>query len=68
MNINITLLPYLLIFTSLIPALLAIRLAKKQKRSAMTSGAVTFAFGFTWIGGWLYLAVMNFLPPKRVEK
>ena len=65
MNINASLVPYILIFTALIPALLAARLAKKQGRSVLTSFIITFAFGFTMIGGWLYLAVMNIIKPKQ---
>ncbi|MFS1524580.1 hypothetical protein ACL7TT_10770 [Microbulbifer sp. 2304DJ12-6] len=45
MNINITLMPYILLVTAVIPALFAIRLAKKQNRSMLTSGAVTFFWG-----------------------
>lgn len=63
MNINVAMVPYILIFTSVLPALLAIRLAKKQERSKLTSGVVTFVLGFTYIGGWIYLAVMNLVEP-----
>ena len=65
MNIDASLMPNILIFTALIPALLAARLAKKQERSVLTSFIVTFAFGFTMIGGWLYLAIMNLVKPKQ---
>jgi len=65
MNFSAGILPYILIFTAIVPALLAIRLAKKQNRSRLTSGVVTFALGFTWIGGWIYLAIMNLLQPKK---
>ncbi|MCG7570534.1 hypothetical protein MHM89_11380 [Pseudoalteromonas sp. CNC9-20] len=56
---------YILFFTSLLPALLAVRLAIKQNRSKLTSGLVAFILGFTLIGGWAYLAVMNLLEPKE---
>lgn len=29
----------------------------------LVSGVVTFALGFTWVGGWIYLGIMNFKPP-----
>jgi hypothetical protein len=66
MNINVAIVPYILIFTAVLPALFAVRLAKKQERSMLTSGVVTFALGFTWIGGWIYLGIMNFKQPKQV--
>jgi hypothetical protein len=66
MNINVAMVPYILILTCVLPALFAIRLAKKQERSMLTSGVVTFALGFTWIGGWIYLAIMNFKKPVQV--
>lgn len=69
MDINVAMVPYILILTAVLPAIFAIRLAKKQERSMLTSGVVTFALGFTWIGGWIYLGVMNFKQPvKAVEK
>ncbi len=69
MNIDVAMAPYILILTAVLPALFAIRLAKKQERSMLTSGVVTFALGFTWIGGWIYLGIMNFKQPiKVVEK
>ncbi|MBO9491794.1 hypothetical protein J7384_15650 [Endozoicomonas sp. G2_1] len=64
MDINVSMVPYLFIFFAIIPALLAVRLAKKQKRSALTSGVLCFVLGFTGFGGWLYLAIMNLLAPK----
>lgn len=54
MNIDVAMAPYILILTAVLPALFAIRLAKTQERSMLTSGVVTFALGFTWIGGWIY--------------
>jgi heme/copper-type cytochrome/quinol oxidase subunit 3 len=63
MDINVAMVPYILILTGVLPALFAIRLAKKQQRSMLTSGVVTFALGFTWIGGWIYLGIMNFKKP-----
>lgn len=64
MNIDASIVKYLYIITAIIPALLAMRLAKKQKRSILTSGIVTFFLGLTFIGGWIYLAIMNLLAPK----
>ena len=66
MDINVTIVPYILFLTAFLPALFAIRLAKKQGRSMLTSGVVTFALGFTWIGGWIYLGIMNFKQPVQV--
>ncbi len=66
MDINVAMVPYILVLTAVLPALFAIRLAKKQERSMLTSGVVTFALGFTWIGGWIYLGIMNFKQPKHV--
>ncbi|MDP5208451.1 hypothetical protein [Microbulbifer sp. 2205BS26-8] len=68
MNISISLMPYILLVTAVVPTLFAIRLAKKQNRSMLTSGAVTFCLGFTWIGGWIYLAVMNLMRPQQLDK
>lgn len=68
MNINIAMVPYILLITAVLPALFAIRLAKKQERSMLTSGVVTFALGLTWIGGWIYLGIMNFKQPKQVSE
>lgn len=68
MEINIAMVPYILIFTSVIPALLAMRLAKKQRRSMLTSGVVTLFLGLTWIGGWIYLGIMNLLAPKKSDE
>jgi len=68
MSISIEMLPFVLIITAVVPALLAIRLAKKQHRSKLTSGVVTFVLGFTWVGGWIYLAIMNLLQPKEKLK
>jgi hypothetical protein len=59
-------LPYILVLTSVLPAIFAIRLAKKQERSMFTSGVVTFALGFTLIGGWIYLAIMNLTRSEQV--
>ena len=66
MDINVAMVPYLLILTAVLPTLFAIRLAKKQDRSMATSGVVTFALGFTLFGGWIYLGFMNFKQPKQV--
>jgi hypothetical protein len=66
MDINVAMVPYILILMAVLPTLFAIRLAKKQERSMLTSGVVTFALGFTWIGGWIYLGVMNFKQPVQV--
>jgi len=57
----------ILICITLLPSLLAMRLAKKQNRSVLTSGIVTFILGLTVIGGWLYLAIMNLYAPKPEE-
>lgn len=65
MSISANTLYYLLIFTAILPAILAIRLAKKQNRSKLTSGLITFVFGLSLIGGWIYLAIMNLVPPKE---
>ncbi|MBM7074106.1 hypothetical protein JQC92_19055 [Shewanella sp. 202IG2-18] len=67
MNISMSLMPYILLITGVIPALFAMRLAKKQNRSVLTSGVVTFALGVTWIGGWVYLAIMNLFAPKPTD-
>ena len=66
MNINIGLAPYILIFTSIIPALLAFWVAKKQGRSAVACSAVALVLGLSWVAGWLYLAVLTLLAPKQV--
>ncbi|RYV01828.1 hypothetical protein SOPP22_15855 [Shewanella sp. OPT22] len=68
MNISMSLMPYILLITGVLPALFAMRLAAKQNRSVLTSGVVTFVLGFSWVGGWIYLAIMNLLAPKPVEK
>ena len=54
----------LFIFNTVVPALLACYLAKKQSQSILVSGFVTFALGFTFIGGWIYLGLMNIFKPK----
>lgn len=67
MNIDVGMVPFIAMLTAILPAIFAIRLANKQERSMLTSGAVTFALGlFTWIGGWIYLFVMNFKQPVKV--
>jgi hypothetical protein len=66
MNINVAMVPYILVLTAVLPALFAILLAKKQGRSMLTSGVLTFALGFTWVGGWIYLGIMNFKKPIQV--
>ncbi len=66
MKISVALVPYILLLTAVLPASFAIFLAKKQGRSMLISGVVTFALGFTWIGGWIYLGVMNFKQPKQI--
>lgn len=67
MNIDVAIVPYILLVMAVLPAILAIRLAKKQNRSMLTSGVVTFALGFTWIGGWIYLGIMNLKQPKQAS-
>ena len=67
MSINVALVPYLLLFTAVLPAILAIRLAHRQNRSLLTSGVVTLILGFTFIGGWVYLGAMNLFNPKNVK-
>mgnify|MGYP000373219242 FL=1 len=67
MNISANFIYIILIFSSLIPALLSVRLAAKQNRSKLVSAFVTFALGFTFIGGWIHLAVMNLVNPKNIE-
>jgi hypothetical protein len=41
MNIDVTVVPYILLFTAVIPALLAIWLEKKQGRPFITRGIIT---------------------------
>jgi len=65
MNINIGIVPYILVFTAVIPALLAFLVAKKQGRSTVACPAVALVLGLSWIGGWLYLAVLTLLAPKQ---
>ncbi|MDO6548695.1 hypothetical protein [Pseudoalteromonas carrageenovora] len=67
MNISANFIYIILIFSSLIPALLSLRLAAKQNRSKLVSALVTFVLGFTFIGGWIYLAVMNLVNPKNKD-
>jgi hypothetical protein len=69
MNISVGFLPYILVFTAVLPAIFAVSLASKQNRSRLTSGVVTFALVYsTWIGGWIHLAIMNLLQPKEESK
>ena len=65
MSIGGDVLVYVLLLTAVAPAILAIRLAAKQNRSRLTSAVVTFVLGFTWAGGWIYLAIMNLMQPKE---
>ena len=67
MNISANFVYIILIFSSLIPALLSLRLAAKQNRSKLVSALVTCVLGFTFIGGWIYLAVMNLVNPKNKD-
>lgn len=67
MNINVALVPYILLFTSIVPALLAFWVSKKQGRSTVTCSAVALFLGLSWIGGWIYLAVLTLLAPKPVK-
>lgn len=67
MGISLSLTAYtvILVFISVLPALLAFGVAKKQGRPAITAAAVAFFLGLTWLGGWLYLAVLTLLSPKK---
>lgn len=66
MNINVNMAMLLPLFFAVIPAILAIYLAHKQKRSKLIAGLATFFLGFfTWVGGWILLGIMNFLEAKK---
>ncbi|MBU2978532.1 hypothetical protein [Alteromonas sp. C1M14] len=65
MQINV-MIPYILVFTAVLPALFAARLARQQERSMLVSSVFSFALGFTLLGGWIYLGIMNFKQPVKV--
>jgi hypothetical protein len=66
MNISLSVIPYILFFVCVVPAILAVYLAGKQGRSKILSGLITFMLGLlTWVGGWLYLGLMNLVKPKK---
>ncbi|NMP15451.1 hypothetical protein [Thalassotalea sp. Y01] len=60
--------PYIMLFSAVIPALLAVYQAKIRGRSKLISGMATFALGFTFIGGWLYLATLMFSKEKLPQE
>ena len=65
MSTSLVLFPYSFLFTSIIPAILAFSVAKKQGRSSVACAAVAAVLGLSWVGGWLYLAVLTLLAPKH---
>ena len=59
---------FFLCFTTVFPAILAVRLAAQQNRSKLVSSIITFVLGFTLIGGWLYLGLLNLLSPRSTAQ
>ena len=60
MTINMTFAPLILFFIAIFPAFLGYRVAKNTNRSKFATAAIVFFLGlFTWVGGWLYLALIN---------
>lgn len=56
----------LLIFAAFVPAVIALLIAHKQKRSKFLASLITFFVGLlTVAGGWIYIGIMFLLPPKR---
>ncbi|AQQ67046.1 hypothetical protein Mag101_04865 [Microbulbifer agarilyticus] len=67
MNMNLAFFPYWFLFASVLPAVLAFWVARKQGRSSVACALVALVLGLSWAGGWLYLAVLTLLSPKSAE-
>ena len=65
MNGSLTFFPYWFLFVSILPAVLAFLVAKKQGRPSVACASVAAVLGLSWAGGWLYLGVLTLLAPKH---
>ena len=62
----IILLPFVLLFGSILPSILAYVVAKKKGRSTGGCALVAFLLGLTFLLGWFYLLILVVMPPKEI--
>lgn len=66
MGFNIYFVPLYLLLVSILPAYIALRLEPKKRSTKIINSTIVFMLGiFTCVGGWLYLAFLNYGISKK---